>query len=155
MEKIITALQERKKTPTRLTKNSKLFKTIIKAIQDKKGDEVVSLDGVRVLDRPDAPLGRVEVKGGPPVAGGEGLRRTDAAGGGDILIDLPVVKNAINAQELILLAKTEPLLFLPWAVKRNMPVKLRDSIRANLLEQMLREAEALSEPTAEAVGDAE
>jgi len=44
LEKIITALQERKKAPTRLTKNSKLFKTIIKAIQDKKGDQVVSLD---------------------------------------------------------------------------------------------------------------
>lgn len=44
MEKIITALQERKKAIPRLTKNSKLFKTIIKAIQEKKGSEIVSLD---------------------------------------------------------------------------------------------------------------
>ncbi len=48
MEKIITALQEkRKKTATtapRLTKSSKLFKSIINAIQDKKGEKVVSLD---------------------------------------------------------------------------------------------------------------
>jgi ribosome-associated protein len=44
LEKIITALQERKKTATRLTKNSKLFKTIIDAIQEKKGQEIVSLD---------------------------------------------------------------------------------------------------------------
>ncbi|MCD6011531.1 MAG: rsfS [Flavipsychrobacter sp.] len=44
MEKIITTLQERKKTVTRLTKNSKLFKTIINAIQDKKGHQIVSLD---------------------------------------------------------------------------------------------------------------
>ena len=44
MEKIISALQERKKAPTRLTKNSKLFKTIINAIQEKKGDGIVSLD---------------------------------------------------------------------------------------------------------------
>ena len=44
MEKIITALQERKKTATRLTKNSKLFKTIINAIKEKKGDGIVSLD---------------------------------------------------------------------------------------------------------------
>ena len=44
MEKIITALQERKKAPARLTKNSKLFKTIISAIQEKKGDGIVSLD---------------------------------------------------------------------------------------------------------------
>ena len=44
MEKIITALQERKKPATRLTRNSKLFKTIVKAIKDKKGEEIVSLD---------------------------------------------------------------------------------------------------------------
>ena len=44
MEKVITALQERKKAPVRLTKNSKLFKSIINAIQEKKGDGIVSLD---------------------------------------------------------------------------------------------------------------
>jgi ribosome-associated protein len=44
LDKIITAIQERKKAPTRLTKNSKLFKTILNAIQDKKGDNIVSLD---------------------------------------------------------------------------------------------------------------
>ena len=44
MEKIITALKERRKTTTRLTKNSKLFKSIIQAIQEKKGDSIVSLD---------------------------------------------------------------------------------------------------------------
>ena len=44
MDKIITALQGRKKAPTRLTRNSKLFKTILKAIQEKKGKEIVSLD---------------------------------------------------------------------------------------------------------------
>ncbi len=40
----MTAVSERKKTSTRLTKNSKLFKTIINAIQEKKGDKIVSLD---------------------------------------------------------------------------------------------------------------
>ena len=44
MEKIITALQERKKAATRLTKNSKLFKNIINAIQEKKGEKIVALD---------------------------------------------------------------------------------------------------------------
>ena len=44
MEKIIKALQERKKTTTRLTKNSKLFKNIINGIQEKKGEAIVSLD---------------------------------------------------------------------------------------------------------------
>ena len=57
-------------------------------------------------------------------------KQADAAGGGDILIDLPEVKNAINTQELKLLASTEPLLFLPWAVKRTMPPKLAESIQS-------------------------
>ncbi len=49
MDKIITALQARKKPATRITRNSKLFKTIIKAIKDKKGEEIVSLD-LRKID---------------------------------------------------------------------------------------------------------
>lgn len=61
-------------------------------------------------------------------------KQADAAGGGDILIDLPVVKNAINTQELRVLATTEPLLFLPWAVKHTMPAKLGDSIQAILVD---------------------
>ena len=61
-------------------------------------------------------------------------KQADAAGGGDILIDLPVVSKAINAQELRILATTEPLLFLPWAVKRDMPAKLRLSIQAILVD---------------------
>lgn len=61
-------------------------------------------------------------------------RQADAAGGGDILIDLPVVKNAIDAGELKILATTEPLLFLPWAVKRSMPAKTRETIQQILVE---------------------
>ena len=37
-------LAERKKSITRLTRNSKIFKTIIRALQDKKGENIVSLD---------------------------------------------------------------------------------------------------------------
>jgi len=60
-------------------------------------------------------------------------RQADAAGGGDILIDLPAVKNAIDAGQIKLLAATEPLLFLPWAVKRSMPAKLADEIQTLLV----------------------
>lgn len=49
MEKIITSLQGRKKSDNRLTRNSKLFKTIINAISDKKGSNIVSLD-LRKID---------------------------------------------------------------------------------------------------------
>lgn len=49
MEKIVTALQGRKKSESRLTRNSKLFKTILEAIQEKKGTNIVSLD-LRKID---------------------------------------------------------------------------------------------------------
>jgi phosphonate transport system substrate-binding protein len=61
-------------------------------------------------------------------------KQADAAGGGDILIDLPAVKNAVNTQELKVLAVTEPLLFLPWAVKNTMPAKLGLSIQSILVD---------------------
>lgn len=40
----LTVLTGRKKSPTRLNRNSKVFKAIIKAIQEKKGEQIVSLD---------------------------------------------------------------------------------------------------------------
>lgn len=40
----LEVLNTRKKTAARLTRNSKLFKTIINAIQDKKGEHIISLD---------------------------------------------------------------------------------------------------------------
>ena len=41
----LTALETRKKNPqTRLTRNNKIFKSIIKAIQEKKGENIISLD---------------------------------------------------------------------------------------------------------------
>lgn len=41
----LSLLENRKKTgTTKLTKNSKFFKTVIKAIQEKKGEKIVSLD---------------------------------------------------------------------------------------------------------------
>ncbi|HVF80479.1 MAG TPA: ribosome silencing factor [Flavisolibacter sp.] len=40
----LDVLATRKKAPARLTKASKLYKSIIKAVQDKKGENIVSLD---------------------------------------------------------------------------------------------------------------
>lgn len=40
----LTVLESRKKKNTRLNRNSKIFKTIINAIQAKKGENIVSLD---------------------------------------------------------------------------------------------------------------
>lgn len=40
----LEVLASRKKSAARLNKNSKIFKTIIKAIQEKKGENIISLD---------------------------------------------------------------------------------------------------------------
>lgn len=49
MEKIISSLKSRAKSEVRINRNSRLFKTILKAIQDKKGENIVSLD-LRKID---------------------------------------------------------------------------------------------------------
>lgn len=49
MEKIVAALQSRPKAAARLTRNSKLFKVIVEAIAEKKGEATVSLD-LRKID---------------------------------------------------------------------------------------------------------
>jgi len=61
-------------------------------------------------------------------------RQADAAGSGNGAVEQPVLKNAINTDELRVLAVSEELLHLPWAVKRSMPPRLRDSIQAALVE---------------------
>ena len=60
-------------------------------------------------------------------------RQADAAGAGDGVLDLPVVRNALNIDELTALAVSAPLLQLPIAVKRDMPAKLRTSIQSTLV----------------------
>jgi phosphonate transport system substrate-binding protein len=60
--------------------------------------------------------------------------QADAAGAGDGVLDLPVVKKAINPGELMTLAVSPPLLQLPIAVKRGTPAALRAQIEATLLD---------------------
>lgn len=44
MEQLAVLATRKKKVATRLTKNSKIIKTIIQSIQEKKGENIVSLD---------------------------------------------------------------------------------------------------------------
>src|SRR5688572_7435829 len=67
-------------------------------------------------------------------------RQADAAGAGDGVLDLPLVKKSINTDELIVLATSEPLLQLPISVKRSLPVKLSLSIQSVLVN--LKNSEA-------------
>jgi ribosome-associated protein len=44
LEQLASLTNRKKKSATRLTKNSKIIKTIIAAIQEKKGENIISLD---------------------------------------------------------------------------------------------------------------
>lgn len=60
-------------------------------------------------------------------------RRSDAAGAGDVILELSEIKSAMDTDELAALAVSAPLLQLPVAVRRNMPAKLRESIQLLLI----------------------
>ena len=49
MEQLASLANRKRKSATRLTKSSKIIKTIIAAIQDKKGENIISLD-LRKID---------------------------------------------------------------------------------------------------------
>jgi phosphonate transport system substrate-binding protein len=59
-------------------------------------------------------------------------KQADAAGSGDAAIHQPPVKAAVNPEELVMLAASEQLLHLPWAVKRTIPADLRETIQTML-----------------------
>jgi len=61
-------------------------------------------------------------------------KQADAAGSADNALGQPLIKNAINTDELTALAVSEQLLQLPWAVKRTMPAQLREAIRSSLVD---------------------
>lgn len=67
-------------------------------------------------------------------------RQADVAGAGDGVLDLPMVKKAINTDELVTLAVSAPLLQLPVAVKRAMHPKLRMSVQSTLVNLKNTEA---------------
>jgi phosphonate transport system substrate-binding protein len=67
-------------------------------------------------------------------------KQADAAGSADNALGQPLIKKAINTDELTALAVSEQLLHLPWAVKRAMPAPLRESIRSSLVDLENNEA---------------
>jgi phosphonate transport system substrate-binding protein len=57
------------------------------------------------------------------------FHQSDAGGAGDVVVDLPVVKRSVRVEELTALANSEPVVHLPWAVKRDMPADLARRIQ--------------------------
>jgi phosphonate transport system substrate-binding protein len=66
--------------------------------------------------------------------------QADAAGAGDSVLDLPVVRKVVDGSELVALATSAQLLQLPIAVKRAMPAELRASIQSILVNLNKSEA---------------
>ena len=67
-------------------------------------------------------------------------KQADAAGSGDGVLDQPALKKAINPDELTVLAVTDQLLHLPWAVRRSVAAPLRESIQSALVDLENNEA---------------
>jgi phosphonate transport system substrate-binding protein len=59
--------------------------------------------------------------------------QADASGAGDILIDLPVVREAMDTSTVTHLGMTDRLSHLPWAVRRDMPPALGERIQTLLV----------------------
>lgn len=76
------------------------------------------------------------------------LKRTDAGGAGEVVQRLPMVTKKINVDELAVIAVSEPLPHLPWAVKEEMDDDLKTRLKNLLLglkaspqgEEILRQA---------------
>ena len=62
------------------------------------------------------------------------LRRADAAGTGDVIIRLDMVKKIIDVSEMQYLARTEPLAHLPWAVHPRVAGDTRQALQQAMLE---------------------
>jgi len=60
------------------------------------------------------------------------LKQASAAGSGDKVLRLGVVKNMIDTSELKILVKGEQLAHLPWAVHKKLPDELKNTIQSLL-----------------------
>jgi phosphonate transport system substrate-binding protein len=76
------------------------------------------------------------------------LKRADAGGAGEVVQRLPMVTKKIDVNELTVIALSDPLPHLPWAVKEEMEAYLKTEIKNLLLglkttprgKQILRQA---------------
>ena len=68
------------------------------------------------------------------------LKHAIAAGSGEKVLRLGVVKNAVDISQLKYLVKGKQLAHLPWAVKKDMPKKLQNKIQT-ILANMVNTSE--------------
>lgn len=61
-------------------------------------------------------------------------KQADAAGSGDGAVEQPALQKVVNVDELTVLAVSDQLLHLPWAVRRTMAPGLRERIQSGLID---------------------
>jgi phosphonate transport system substrate-binding protein len=61
------------------------------------------------------------------------FRRADAGGVADIALDMPFVREKIDVTQMVTLTKSEPVAYLPWAVRGDVPAAERERIQKLLL----------------------
>jgi phosphonate transport system substrate-binding protein len=60
-------------------------------------------------------------------------KQADAAGLGDMIGNIPAIKKKIDVEKLHILAKSKSLAHLPWAVRGDVDVKIKEKIIESLL----------------------
>ncbi|WP_353571048.1 PhnD/SsuA/transferrin family substrate-binding protein [Candidatus Albibeggiatoa sp. nov. BB20] len=114
----------------------------IKSVLDLKGKKIVFGGGKRamqsyivaryLLEQGGLKWGEYEAdfaKNPPSAIKAAFFKQADAAGAGDVVLKLNVVKKKVDIEQLEYLARGERLPHLPWAVKSDMPTELRDEIQ--------------------------
>lgn len=61
-------------------------------------------------------------------------KQADAAGTGNSVLSLPMLRNSIDTSKIKYLVSSKPLAHLPWAVKTNMPKSLSTKIQNIMLD---------------------
>lgn len=69
----------------------------------------------------------------PNVALAVFFRKTDAGGTGDIVFDMPFVKDKVDVSQMMYIAKSEPIAHLPWAVRGDISTAERERIQKALV----------------------
>jgi len=112
-------------------------------VSDLKGKRIVFGGGKKAMGSYIAPLAVLKQQGLYPKTDFEvafaknpvtavvkvGDGKYDAAGAGDVVLELKATRKRTNVDRLKILAKSEPFAHLPWAVKGNMPKEMANKIQ--------------------------
>ncbi len=68
------------------------------------------------------------------------FRRADASGSGDVVMQLDNVRKRIDISQLKFLAKTKPMVHLPWAIRNSLPDNMKQTIKNELIAMQYNDA---------------